>query len=103
MLLPDTELVTVEEFRKTLSDSSPPPSLTPLLRALWHDERGQWDEAHRVAQDIDSPEGAWVHAYLHRKEGDEANAAYWYRRAQQPIARNSLESEWESLVHALLI
>jgi hypothetical protein len=94
--------VTVEEFRKTLSDSSPPSSLPPLLRALWHDARGEWDEAHRVAQDIDNAEGAWVHAYLHRKEGDAANAAYWYRRARQPVAGNSLESEWEAIVQALL-
>jgi hypothetical protein len=94
--------VTLEEFRQTLSDSSPPASISPLLRALWYDARGNWDEAHRVAQDIDSPEGAWVHAYLHRKEGDAANAAYWYRRGLKPIARNSLESEWEDIAQALL-
>jgi hypothetical protein len=55
-----------------------------------------------VTQDVDNPEGAWVHAYLHRKEGDEANAAYWYRRARQPIARSSPESEWADIVRALL-
>jgi hypothetical protein len=94
--------VTLDEFRQTLGDPSPPTTLTPLLCALWHDARGNWDEAHRAAQDVDSPEGAWVHAYLHRKEGDQANAAYWYRRAQQPIARDSLESEWEGIAQALL-
>ena len=94
--------MTIEEFRQTLSDSSPPASLTPLLCALWYDARGNWQEAHRVAQEIDSLLAARVHAYLHRKEGDEANAAYWYRRAQQPIASNSLESEWEGIVQALL-
>ena len=94
--------MTVEEFRKTLADPLPPTTLVPLLCALWYDARGNWHEAHRVAQDVDGPEGAWVHAYLHRKEGDEANAAYWYRRARQPIATNSLESEWEGIVQALL-
>lgn len=94
--------MTLEEFRTALSDSSPPPSLTPLLCALWHDARGDWQKAHSVVQEIEGPEAAWVHAYLHRKEGEEVNAAYWYRRALQPIARNSLESEWEGIVLALL-
>ena len=57
-----------------------------LVRALWHDATGDWDGAHRVAQDVETPEGAWVHAYLHRKEGDIGNAGYWYRRAGKPAA-----------------
>jgi hypothetical protein len=97
-----SSLMTVEEFRKTLSDFSPPASVTPLICALWHDARRQWQQAHSVVQEIESREAAWVHAYLHRKEGDEANAAYWYRRASQPVARESLESEWERIVRALL-
>ena len=74
----------------------------PIVRALWHDARGDWDEAHRIAQDIDDRWGAWVHAYLHRKEGDVANAGYWYRRAGQPVATDSLDAEWDRIATALI-
>ena len=70
---------TLAEFKATLS-STTPPAVPPLLVALWHDARGDWEQAHRVAQDDRRPDGAWVHAYLHRKEGDPGNAAYWYRQ-----------------------
>ena len=93
--------MTFEAFRNTLSDANPP-AVTPALIALWHDARGDWDKAHQVAQDVDDETGAWVHAYLHRKEGDLSNAAYWYRRAHQPIAADSLEQEWARIVSALL-
>jgi hypothetical protein len=93
--------MTLDEFKATLS-SAAPPAVTPLLLALWHDARGDWDGAHRVAQDIDDESGAWVHAYLHRKEGDPGNAAYWYRRANQPVATDALDVEWERIVMALL-
>jgi hypothetical protein len=76
--------------------------VSPALRALWHDARGNWDAAHAIAQDIDDPTGAWVHAYLHRKEGDSGNAAYWYRRAGQSEAGDSLKAEWERIVTTLL-
>ena len=77
-------------------------SLSPLLRAMWHDARGEWDKAHQLAQDVDDRDGAWVHAYLHRKEGDLANATYWYGRAAQPVAADSLAAEWKRIVEALL-
>ena len=93
--------MTVQEFRDTLS-STPPPALPPLLLALWHDAKGDWEKAHTLAQDVDNPRGAWVHAYLHRKEGDLGNASYWYRRANQPIATDPLDAEWTRLVSALL-
>jgi hypothetical protein len=64
--------------------------------------RGDWDSAHQIAQDDDSRDGAWVHAYLHRKEGDAGNAAYWYRRAAQPVASGALDEEWRSIANALL-
>ena len=85
--------MTLEEFKATLSDATPPP-VTLALQALWHDARGEWDEAHGIAQDVDDASGAWVHAYLHRKEGDLGNAGYWYHRAGQPIATDSLDAEW---------
>jgi hypothetical protein len=93
--------MTLAQFRTTLSRSRPP-DVSPLLRALWHDANGDWDRAHTIAQDIDDPSASWVHAYLHRKEGDLGNAAYWYRRARQPVAIDSLETEWSRIVTVLL-
>jgi len=69
---------------------------------LWHAAKGDWKAAHELAQAQQDRDGAWVHAYLHRQEGDEANAAYWYRRAQKPVASSPLEGEWEAIVQALL-
>jgi hypothetical protein len=94
--------MTLDELRATLSATEPPASIRGALRALWHDAKGDWDAAHRVAQDIDDESGAWVHAYLHRKEGDAGNAAYWYRRAGRPVAAGSLEEEWAQIASALL-
>ncbi len=72
------------------------------LLALWHDGRGDWQRAHEVAQDVPGQDGAWVHAYLHRKEGDTGNAAYWYRRASRPVVTGDLRAEWEAIVAELL-
>lgn len=94
--------MTLEQFKASARQASPPAGLSPLLLALWHDAHGDWDEAHRVAQDEDDENGAWVHAYLHRKEGDNANAGYWYRRAGRSPARVSLEEEWGAIVATLL-
>jgi hypothetical protein len=94
--------MTLAEFTASLTQAAPPPILRPSLVALWHDGRGDWDTAHRVAQDVEDAEGAWVHAYLHRKEGDLANAGYWYRRANRPAASDQLTKEWERLVSTLL-
>ena len=95
--------MTFEEFQKSIAHSAPPPGSSPLLTALWHDARGDWERAHQITQDIESPEAAWVHAYLHRKEGDAGNARYWYQRAGRTPASDSLDSEWEQLVKALLL
>ena len=93
--------MTLDEFRQTLAAASPP-LLPTLLRALWHDAKGDWDEAHRIAQDVTGADGAWVHAYLHRKEGDLSNARYWYQQAGQPTASDSVEAEWGRIVAELL-
>jgi len=93
--------VTLDEFQASLSDANPP-NLSPPLIALWHDARGEWDKAHNVAQDIDDENGSWVHAYLHRKEGDLGNAGYWYRQARRPTAANALSDEWKEIVATLL-
>lgn len=90
------------EFRESLSGAEPPPGLSLALAGLWWDGKGDWTRAHEAAQQDEGPTGSWVHAYLHRKEGDLSNAGYWYRRAAQPVARGSLADEWEQIVKALL-
>ncbi|HXF63603.1 MAG TPA: hypothetical protein VNK95_18415 [Caldilineaceae bacterium] len=94
--------LTVADFRQSLSNDAPPAGLGRALQSLWYEAKGDWEKAHRLAQDEETPAGAWVHAYLHRVEGDQNNAAYWYRRAGQPVSNASLAEEWESLVRALL-
>ena len=90
------------DLKASLSDSKPAPTLSPPLAALWWAAKDQWDEAHKIAQHHDTAASAWVHAYLHRVEGDLGNAGYWYRQAGQPVAKDSLEAEWERIVSALL-
>ena len=94
--------MTLADFKRTTSDPNPPASLSRPLLALWHDARGEWNSAHEVAQNIDNATGAWIHAYLHRKEGDLGNAGYWYRRAHKPVCRTSLDAEWEDIATTLL-
>jgi hypothetical protein len=94
--------MTYDEFAATLDGAAPPPALRGALVALWHDAKGNWTRAHEVAQEIENVSGSWVHAYLHRKEGDESNAAYWYRRAGKPVEHGPLEAEWKAIVTALL-
>ena len=95
--------MTIEEFSSSLSQPRPPQGLSNLLQAMWYDGKDDWDTAHNIAQDIASAEGSWIHAYLHRREGDEGNAAYWYRRAGKPMPRISLQEEWNEIVIALLV
>jgi hypothetical protein len=89
-------------FRASLSAATPPGSLNHALRALWLDAKDDWDGAHDAAQADEGGAGDWVHAYLHRKEGDSGNAAYWYRRAKKPVCRASLGEEWQAIAEALL-
>lgn len=93
--------MTLDEFLATLQVATAPVVSPPLL-ALWHDAKGDWSRAHEVAQDIHDATGSWIHAYLHRKEGDLANAGYWYRRAGKPPATGSLEDEWLLIVKSLI-
>ncbi|MER8912235.1 hypothetical protein NKI32_00115 [Mesorhizobium sp. M0761] len=93
----------VDEFRATLQGVEPPANLGMALHALWWDRQGDWERAHECVQANESdPASVWVHAYLHRKEGDLSNAAYWYRRAGQPVATGKLDAEWESITESLL-
>lgn len=90
-------------FRASLAAAAPPVELKLALEALWLDAKGDWDGAHKAAQADDSGDGDWVHAYLHRKEGDTGNAAYWYRRAGKPVCLSSFEEEWGSIAEVLLL
>jgi hypothetical protein len=74
--------------------------LPPLLAAMWWDSQGDWERAHELAQSVNTANGAWVHAYLHRKEGDLGNAEYWYRRAGRQRPTSSLDEEWGEIVSA---
>ena len=94
--------MTLQQFRDSLRDQEPPSGLSVALAGLWWDAKGQWTRAHESAQQDESPAGAWVHAYLHRKEGSETNANYWYDRAGRTYQRPTLQLEWQVLVQALL-
>ncbi len=91
----------VEALRGSLAVAEPPPGLSLAAQALWWDAKGDWNKAHQCAQEQEDETGAWVHAYLHRKEGDAANAGYWYRRAGKPAASVSLDDEWDTIARAL--
>lgn len=94
--------MTLDDFRKSLTSTEPPAGLSPALAGLWWDAKGDWHRAHESAQRDEGIEGAWVHAYLHRKEGDQSNAAYWYHRAGKPVCREPLDAEWITVVTTLL-
>jgi hypothetical protein len=95
--------MTIDELRASLHQGTPPAGLSTLLQALWWDAKGNFDRAHEIAQEEEAgQEGAWVHAYLHRKEGDKENAGYWYKRAHQPHPENSSDDEWRQITTVLL-
>lgn len=92
----------LNQFTQSVKETTPPANLSHALQALWWDAKGDWHKAHEQAQAQDDAVGAWVHAYLHRKEGDASNAGYWYRRARKPHAVVSLDEEWTAIAQALL-
>ena len=92
----------IDEFRRSLDHDQPPEGLTDSLQALWWETKGNWERAHKIVQDIYTKEAAWVHAYLHRKEGDEGNAGYWYSRAGRPRCTQSFDHEWEQIACSFL-
>ena len=95
-------MVDLTQFKASLAGDAPAGNLTPPLAGLWWTAKGDWDRAHKIVQDESSREAAWVHAHLHRVEGDLSNAGYWYRRAGQPVAKDTVEAEWERIASALL-
>ncbi|MBL8698864.1 MAG: hypothetical protein JNK67_10855 [Alphaproteobacteria bacterium] len=93
----------IATFKASVARATPPDELDRPLKALWHAAKGDWDAAHKlVQQDEGEPRHDWVHAYLHRVEGDLSNAGYWYRRAGKPAARGALEAEWDAIAFDLL-
>lgn len=95
--------MTISAFTASLDQPAPPKELSAPLRALWWDGKGDWDKAHEIVQDLENSTAAWIHAYLHRKEGDQSNAAYWYARAGKSMPGSGLQQEWEHIVNALLL
>jgi len=94
--------MTLEDFYQSLSANEPPAEITPALAGLWWDAKGDWDRAHNCLQQAKNVDGSWVHAYLHRKEGDRENAAGWYSRAEKSFCNESLEHEWRAITRELL-
>ena len=94
--------MTPDSFKRTTREPAPPDQLSPALQGLWWAAKDDWNRAHVLVQDDPSREAAWVHAYLHRVEGDLGNAGYWYRKAERPAASDPLEAEWEAIAAALL-
>lgn len=94
--------MTVQQFELSLEQETPPRSLSPAAEALWWDAKGDWTRAHALINDLDSPEAMAVHAYLHRKEGEDWNANYWYRRAGEQYRRANFDDEWRALVTAFV-
>jgi len=93
-----SKMETLTQFKTSLNDSEPDPWLAVQLKSLWYDGKGNWNLAHKQVDQLNDRESAWVHAYLHRKEGDTGNADYWYRRAGKVRPDLSLSQEWEALV-----
>ncbi len=95
-------MMTSLDFKASLAQVAPAPNLDAPLAGLWWAAKGDWDQAHKIVQDDPTREAAWVHAYLHRVEGDLGNAGYWYRRAGRPAADDAVEAEWAQIVATLL-
>jgi hypothetical protein len=94
--------ITADQFKSSLSAAHPPSGQSPYLQALWYDGKGDWNKAHELIQDLPDRNASHIHAYLHRKEGDQFNAQYWYNKAAQSMPGYSLEREWEELVTKFL-
>jgi hypothetical protein len=95
-------MLSFEDFVLSLNDDQAPRQLNPLLKALWLDAKGGWDDAHRMVQERSDINANWIHAYLHRKEGDQFNASYWYRRCNKPMPEYDLRKEWEEITRSII-
>ncbi|WP_026462471.1 hypothetical protein [Adhaeribacter aquaticus] len=95
--------MTLQEFKSSLSNGNPPAGLSSELKAMWYDGKEDWNQAHEIAQEVNTAPHCLVHAYLHRKEGDQWNANYWYNRAGRKMPNVSLAQEWEIIVQEFLV
>ena len=95
-------MMNINEFTSSLSQDKVPTGINSYLQSLWLDGKGNWEAAHTVVQDLEDKTASWIHAYLHRKEGDNSNARYWYNRAGKEMPQVSLDEEWKGIVTALL-
>ena len=96
-------MMSFQEFEQSLNATAPAPELSIYLQSLWYDGKGDWNKAHTVIQDVEDKTAAWIHAYLHRKEGDTGNADYWYSKAGRKRPAISLKDEWKEIVNTLLV
>jgi hypothetical protein len=94
--------MSIESFRQSLLRDAPPAEWSGALQALWYQAKGDWHRAHQLAQEEDDADGAWVHAHLHRAEGDAANAGYWYRRAGRSPSAAPPNEERDAIAAVLL-
>ena len=92
----------IDFIKESLKKDAPPSNISVYIQAMWYDAKDNWDKAHELIQDITDKNAAWIHAYLHRKEGDPWNADYWYAKAGKKRPLLSLEEEWEQIVTQLL-
>jgi hypothetical protein len=90
--------MTIEEFILSVEGKNAPAGINDFLLALWYDKKGEWDKSHEISQNLNNASGYWIHAYLHRKEGDLGNAAYWYQRAGKELPQSSISEEWRNLL-----
>jgi hypothetical protein len=95
-------VVNATAFKESVAQAAPPQNISGPLEGLWWAAKGDWDKSHKIVQDDESREAAWVHAYLHRVEGDLPNASYWYRLAGKPVAAGALGDEWAAIAAELL-
>jgi hypothetical protein len=91
-----------DEFKSAISSPAPPAEVSIYLKALWYDAKNDWEQSHNIIQEYDTKTAFWIHAYLHRKEGDPGNASYWYQKAGRKMPGYDLEKEWEEIVKQLL-
>lgn len=92
----------LQKFIETVSHNEPPKEISDYLKALWYDKKGDWESAHSIVQILNDKNAEWIHAYLHRKEGDSFNASYWYRKANISKPEISLDEEWKRLAELFL-
>jgi len=92
----------LQEFKNSISNENPPENISDVLKALWFEKKGEWKAAHEIAQTEKTLSHDLIHAYLHRVEGDNGNANYWYNRAKREMPKLSLNEEWEKMVDEFL-